>query len=90
MRIAQDHPAGSLRRMGPGRFAAPLRLLPIRLGAAIAGGGFLRGGRQPRPAWRTMIAVLAGILAATVPPVAVVAWRALRRSRGAAPALARG
>lgn len=61
--IAQDYPFGSLRRMGPGYFPTSLGWLLIGLGAVIVAGGFLRAGLQPRPEWRNMIAVLAGILA---------------------------
>ncbi|WP_019014676.1 tripartite tricarboxylate transporter TctB family protein [Elioraea tepidiphila] len=61
--IAQDYPFGQLRRMGPGYFPTSLGWLLVALGAAIFAGGFLRPGLQPRPEWRNMIAVLAGILA---------------------------
>lgn len=61
--IAQDYPFGSLRRMGPGYFPTSLGWLLIGLGTVIAAGGFLRGGLQPRPEWRNLIAVLAGVLA---------------------------
>lgn len=61
--IAQDYPVGSLRRMGPGYFPTALGWLLIGLGAVIALGGLARGGPLPRPEWRNMIAVLAGVLA---------------------------
>jgi hypothetical protein len=61
--IAQDFPFGTLRRMGPGFFPTALGWILVGLGTVIAAGGVLRAGLLPRPEWRNLIAVLAGILA---------------------------
>jgi MFS superfamily sulfate permease-like transporter len=49
--------------MGPGFFPTALGWILVGLGTAIAAGGVLRAGLLPRPEWRNLIAVLAGILA---------------------------
>lgn len=54
---------GSVGRMGPGMFPTGLGYLLVALGALIVVRALFRSGEFPRPEWRPLLTILAGITA---------------------------